>query len=202
MAKKTGKKQVQMLVLLAVLIISAACYAIIRNTDFAEEDEQGAVTALYVSKEELTKIGWTDASRTGLSFTKSSDGWVCDSEPDREVNTIKLDSALDAACDIKSRDVISSVKDLSLYGLSEPSLTINLELSDGTKKTIKMGDLNDMTYDYYISIDGDSNVYTVDSSFADSFGTDVSEYTEEVSTQSEAGNSGETAVDGTVSNIE
>ena len=186
MAKKTGKRQLQMIVLLAILILSAACYAVIRSMDFAEDGEGGAVTALYVSKDELTKIEWKNADGEGLSFTKAGEEWSCDEEPDKEVNTIKLDTALDTACDIKSNDVISSVKDISVYGLSEPSLTISLEFNDGSKKTIKLGELNAMTYDYYLCIEGDSNVYTVDSSFADSFGVDASEYTEEVSTQSDA----------------
>ena len=186
MAKKTGKRRLQMIVLLAILILSAACYAVIRSMDFAEDSEGGAVTALYVSKDELTKIEWRNSDGEGLSFTKAGEEWSCDEEPDKEVNTIKLDTALDTACDIKSNDVISSVKDISVYGLSEPSLTISLELNDGSKKTIKLGELNAMTYDYYLCIEGDSNVYTVDSSFADSFGVDASEYTEEVSTQSDA----------------
>ena len=49
--------------------------------------------------------------------------------------------------------------------------------------------MNEMIGDYYIRINNDSDIYTVDSSFINNFGFDVTEFTEENATDSEASES-------------
>ena len=73
--------------------------------------------------------------------------------------------------------------------MTDPYLTIELGLDDGSRRTITVGDMNEMSYDYYIRINDDTDVYTVDSSFLTPFSFDISEFEDSVATSSDADDS-------------
>ncbi len=186
---KINKKKLQFAAAAAILLLAGGFYAIVNSMEFADEESLEQIQAFYLSEDEVTGLGWKNGDGEELSFTKSGEEWSSPEEPDKDVNMIKFGDALSAACDIKAEDTVSSVSDMSVYGLSEPRLTIELEFSEGEKDTITVGDMNEMTGDYYIRINNDSDIYTVDSSFINNFGFDVTEFTEENATDSEASES-------------
>ncbi len=184
--KKFGKRKLQFIILALILVVSAGAYGTVKRLDLSEEATDEPMTAFYVSKESVTSIKWKNSSGEELSFKKNGDLWELSDDSEFKVNPVKLQNTLETACDIKSHDLISSVEDMSVYGLTDPYLTIELGLDDGSRRTITVGDMNEMSYDYYIRINDDTDVYTVDSSFLTPFSFDISELEDSVSTSSDA----------------
>ena len=65
------------------------------------------------------------------------------------------------------RELASEITDPALYGLDDPSLTINVTLRDGTQLTVEMGDLTPDGSGNYMRQGGYDELYTVDSSWGE-----------------------------------
>lgn len=65
------------------------------------------------------------------------------------------------------RELASEITDPALYGLDDPSLTINVVLRDGTQLTVEMGDLTPDSSGNYMRQGGYDELYTVDASWGE-----------------------------------
>ena len=65
------------------------------------------------------------------------------------------------------RELASEITDPALYGLDDPSLTINVVLRDGTQLTVEMGDLTPDGSGNYMRQGGYDELYTVDASWGE-----------------------------------
>ena len=69
--------------------------------------------------------------------------------------------------------VTENCPDFTEYGLEEPQKTITAETDEGETVTLYLGDQNTHTKDYYMCIGDENALYTVDSTFYDSFNHDL-----------------------------
>ncbi len=69
--------------------------------------------------------------------------------------------------------VTENCPDFTEYGLEKPKKTITAETDEGETVTLYLGDQNTHTKDYYMRIGDENALYTVDSTFYDSFNHDL-----------------------------
>ena len=65
------------------------------------------------------------------------------------------------------REVATEIDDPAKYGLSDPTLTIDVRLRDGTELIVEMGDLNPDQSGNYFRQSGYNQLYTVDASWGE-----------------------------------
>jgi len=93
-----------------------------------------------------------------LIFTKTDTGWTTKSfeEP---LDTLKVSQAVRALSRLSSYDFADTVS-LEDAGLTNPSLIANVELTNGTRYTLKVGNLKGENK-YYVKREGDETIYLV-----------------------------------------
>lgn len=162
---KRGKK---LIALCGVLVVLVAAYAVTRTLT-AEPEEDGGVSVAALDGETLTGLSWTADGET-LSLVKEGDSWSYEGDSSFPLDAGVPERMLAALADVTASRAIDSPEALSEYGLDEPALTITAAAEDGTQTTFALGDLNEMTDEYYLLCNGDeSRLYLVDSTLYDAF---------------------------------
>lgn len=166
------KRYKKLLILLAVLIVAAGGYFIIKSvTD--KNDSADGITIYSEEKDNITSINITKGSDT-VTLEKDSDGnFNAAGESGFEIDSDKTAVIFETLSSLKVKQKISDdIADASKYGLDSPVLTIDVKTSDNNDKTLKFGNLNENTSMYYFSISGDNSLYYAESTVFDSLNAD------------------------------
>lgn len=176
-----GQKEETVMSRTKKLIILCICAAALAGAYFgiskwsekvAEEDE----TAFYmtdINPEDITAISWEYyGEKYRLTIEADEDGnekWVNADDADFEVNQDYAESMASIVCNISASRILKNTEDYSQYGLYEDENGIKIEMSDGTVYEILTGDYNDVSYEYYAMLKGETDVFMVDGTYLDSF---------------------------------
>ena len=88
---------------------------------------------------------------------------------DMELNTGSPDTLADDASSVTATKIVNDGSKKSDFGFDSPRAVINVEYTSGDKKTIRVGDDAPSNKGAYLMIDGDENVYLVESDSVDGF---------------------------------
>lgn len=175
--KKKTKKMLAPVILLVVLAALIAGYFILKSYNDkkateAETDgnETEKIAVLDKSKATMTKLSIGDGD---LKFSYVNDKWLWDGDERFPLDKEQLSEMEQTLNNVSAEAKVSEPGELSEYGLSEPSLTVDAEYSDGTLYTYKFGDVNDFNGYQYFAVTGDSNVYMLDQAVSEIFKTDI-----------------------------
>lgn len=179
---KNQKKQLITLITLFAFLIVA--YFGIENYNTAEaqkEEEANTIIITEFTGDEVTAFSY-DYNGETYSYTKNEDVWLYDGDTSLDMDETIIISMLDTAGSLLGEDVFSEYESLDTYGLNEPAKTIYITMSDATEHILKVGDYNDIVGFYYFMVEGDSNLYLVDSTILNTFEVSYAslEYVEEV----------------------
>lgn len=167
---KNQKKQIIiMAVFLAFLIVAYFSIGIYGDSQsMEEENQQEAVVVTDLNYADIVAFYYNYEEETNR-FTKSEDVWTYDADAAFDVEEDIVEEMLAVACEIRAQDYYDAYESLDNYGLDAPQKTICLTFSDGSSVKLMLGDYNDMVGYYYLMVEGDSNLYLVDSTLQDTF---------------------------------
>lgn len=170
-----SKKTKQMLVLLGVFVLLLAVYGGVRIYNHKQEEQSQkeadiAENGFVVKEMDLDSIvGFSyehpnseEFSDKKYTFSKQGETWYYKEDVNFPVNqTVAKTKVEDLAKVYAKRLLEESDANFAEYGLDQPVLSVSV--TDGKEViTYHIGNYNESTADYYMNIDGTSQVYTVD----------------------------------------
>lgn len=196
---KNQKKQLIMLVgILAVCLLAyfgIGCYNDWQEEKEADESANSIVTVINYDYEDITAFSYLYEDVT-YSYTKDGDTWVYDGDTTLDMDESEVKSLLYYARIVSADEMLTEYEDLSNYGFDKPQNTITLTVS-GEEVILQIGDYNDMVGLYYLIVEGDSNLYMIDSSLISNFKVtyeDLEYVPEETETETETETQAETEI--------
>ncbi|WP_029324645.1 DUF4340 domain-containing protein [Butyrivibrio sp. AE3004] len=158
-------QKIQLFILLICLIVFASGYFGLKayNKRAEAKESEPRYTALSISENtDVTSLKVVN-SNGEFEVVKDGEEWKF-KDSDEDIDEDKLAKKINCIKGITSDQIIEKADNLADYGLDNPSIIITASLSDGSSHKIKVGSYNSAANKYYLSVDDDSVVYTVDSS--------------------------------------
>lgn len=180
------KKRIQFIILAVLCILCIGGYFLLKNTDFAQEEETAKTAVTDFPKDDVKEL--TVTGDYNLHFVKENDAWTETSIPGEPIQESSVNYLLTLIDNITTTEtVVESPDDLSTYGLEEPVRTIQATLNDDTVVTVYAGSESSLLSKYYIQVDGDPNVYLVSSYIVTEFEKEPEYFIKEEETETASG---------------
>lgn len=191
------KQMIQFGVIIVILVIFIGGYFGISKYFSLKEEKEEAERIVALEIKDYEKVSGISYINNGETITlgKSEGEWynIDDSSVNLSENAIETGMLMQLA-EVTASQIIDSPKDLSDYGFTEnddgniegSTNTIVIVDADSNTHTLYIGDAN--PYDsskYYMMVEGDDNVYVVDSTVPDAFSKSLDDITEEETTVEE-----------------
>lgn len=166
------KRGLRLLLLAGALAFCVGGYFLVGKLVPAETPEDGADAAAIaipsLDSGALDRIGYARGGET-VALKKSGDSWLYEADPSCPLDQTLARQMVSVSTSLTASRSFES-QDLAEYGLDRPACSIALTDADGNKKSFALGDRNEVTQEYYLTADGGSTVYLVDSALHDAFG--------------------------------
>lgn len=160
------KKRIWLAVTLAIFVIILAAFLgfqyYMEHLPEAADDDKNRIAVTEIDTSLVTEIGII-SEKGSIELQKEDNKWICLNDEACSLDTEKIEQFLDNAGSITSELKIENVTDMSQYGLDNPAINITLKWSSNLY-TIKIGDFNAMAGCYYLSVNDEAIVYTIDNS--------------------------------------
>lgn len=168
------KKKLQLFTLLLLLLAVAAAFIAVKTNQQSPSEEEETLEeetfpVTQIDSSKVKEIGIIGREET-VNLIKEGQEWKCREEASSEASSeeVSIDSSLvedflTKASQITASEKIEDVTDLAQYGLKEPAVNITLQWDDNMY-IIKLGDYNSIIGSYYLSLNEEMVVYTVDGS--------------------------------------
>lgn len=170
------KKKVRIIISVVVFVILFISYLYIINNENSDDDininaDNSVITQYNLLNKTADEVkGAVITSANGVieyvnnkSDTQSSN-WTIKNYESIEFNNNEINNVIGSFAQLTSNEIITeNPTNLSQFGLNPPQLTAEIEYTDGSRKTLFLGNKTPDNDYYYTMIDGDSNVYIIDS---------------------------------------
>lgn len=166
------KKNKGILILLAVLILLVAVYFGLRKWNAQqeekaqEEQEAATVHVTDTSAEDIVSLKF-NVGNGDLEFSKEDDQWHYTPDKDFPLQQSYPEDMAETVGSITAGRELTDGDSIDAYGLDEPAYTIEYTDADGNTTELLFGDMTGD--DYYVMLNGNDTVYTVNSSVIDPF---------------------------------
>lgn len=170
--KSMRKKNKGILILLAVLILLVAVYFGLRTWNAQqeekaqEEQEAATVHVTDTSTEDIVSLKF-NVGNGDLEFSKEDDQWYYTPDKDFPLQQSYPEDMAETVGSITAGRELTDGDSIDAYGLDEPAYTIEYTDADGNTTELLFGDMTGD--DYYVMLNGNDTVYTVNSSVIDPF---------------------------------
>ena len=170
--KSMRKKNKGILILLAVLILLVAVYFGLRTWNAQqeekaqEEQEAATVHVTDTSAEDIVSLKF-NVGNGDLEFGKEDDQWYYTPDKDFPLQQSYPEDMAETVGSITAGRELMDGDSIDAYGLDEPAYTIEYTDADGNTTELLFGDMTGD--DYYVMLNGNDTVYTVNSSVIDPF---------------------------------
>ena len=170
--KSMRKKNKGILILLAVLILLVAVYFGLRTWNAQqeekaqEEQEAATVHVTDTSAEDIVSLKF-NVGNGDLEFGKEDDQWYYTPDKDFPLQQSYPEDMAETVGSITAGRELTDGDSIDAYGLDEPAYTIEYTDADGNTAELLFGDMTGD--DYYVMLNGNDTVYTVNSSVIDPF---------------------------------
>ncbi|WP_165444090.1 DUF4340 domain-containing protein [Lachnoclostridium sp. Marseille-P6806] len=164
-----GQKKITILLIAVMLLVCIAYFAVRRYQANESRGKPliGNYTAYSTGAGTIAEIRGTCV---GGSFDViRSDGVWSYAESAGTPDTGRVSRMESLLLSIPAERELKDVEDLSVYGLEDPQLTIELTFEDGAQNTLSVGFYNSVIDQYYFRVDDSRTVYTVDPAIYSSF---------------------------------
>lgn len=175
--KKQARQLVGMLVVLAVLAAGFAALRKYNEAQAAKPAEEDSIRLNDLEQDEIVGISYDYGDETYV-FEKEEDTWYYAEDHTRNLIQYRLSTMASYLAPLEVEEVIGNVTDYEQYGLENPEGHISFQTAEDSFG-IWVGDFNSMEQAYYIRLDGDNNVYLVQSKFMTVFDYALEDLTEE-----------------------
>ena len=150
--------------LLILVLIYLGVLAIVNVLKDDDTKEESTIEVLQINKDDATAV--TIESRDGnkYKYELSKDGtWNLTSKHDFRVKSyVGIMVVTQLGEGLKAKDIAdTNPEDLSQYGLDNPTSVTTITMKDGSKRKITLGDISPSNDVYYVTVDGDENIYMI-----------------------------------------
>ena len=169
--KKQRKQLLIMVVFLAFLVIAYFALGAYNEAQSKKEEENTQQETFVVTDldyEDVVAFSYNYEEESN-SFTKTDDVWSYDANTAFDVDESLVEDMLSAACSLVAQDYFDAYESLDNYGLDAPQKVVSLTFADGSVVNLQLGNYNDIVGYYYLMVEGDSNLYLVDSTLLNTF---------------------------------
>lgn len=181
------KQRVQILALAVVLLALAGAFLGIRyfNQVQAQKpaEEEEVITVINPAEEDVRVMSYTYEGET-ITFELEGDTWYDAEDHSLKLRQYMLSVMAGEVAPLTAEKKIENVTDMEQYGLTQPQASVTVETTSGSY-TWYIGDKNDVTGDYYVSLPDDDTVYTVSADVVSRFQRPVEELYDDEETESE-----------------
>lgn len=174
------KQKIQMIVILVLLVLCAGGYYFVSHTNLEDEQEEVNVSTIHLTNaeaESIVEISFYFDTKL-QTYVKEDGIWYWKDDKSINIKQSDLKNMTSYICSISPSKVISDPSDLTEYGLDNPMNVISFVTEDGTIQCLYIGDYFDMDGTNFAKVDGDDNVYTVASYYANTFTKSLTDLTE------------------------
>lgn len=180
---KNKKKSFGLVLLISVLVIVIAFYAVATNiakrdneNNKGEGDEKSDIVYIDKKASDVSKITYSK-NGGGSEFTvvKSGSTYVLEADNEFPLDSSAVAFMVNASAKIVfERKIDPEGNDLEEYGLNDPHTVITTVYTDGAKVELKLGNYNKYSESYYCTV-GDGFVYLLTTDFAQAFDYEFSD---------------------------
>ena len=174
------KQKVQLIILLALLLVFVGGYFGLQkyNKDEAEKESESTYTALSLGDDADVTILHVKNTNGEFTLEKADDEtWTLKEDSSVDVDESKITTKISSLKSITSDQIVEDYSDLSDFGLAEPAETVEITVADGATHTLKIGDYNNTVNKYYVLVDDNTTIYTVNSIIKTNFGFSTEDIT-------------------------
>jgi hypothetical protein len=175
MANKKKQRRTLFFLVIVMMVILGAYIGLSKLNDKKESKEaqeaqaEEDISLSHIDGSKAVKIDFKN-QHGNMTLVKENDIWINEADKKFPVNQTYASDMLETMADISAtRIILKDAKDLTEYGLEEPSLIVTLTLEDNTKISVMLGDEIPIEGGYYALADNNSIVYAFDSTFYTSF---------------------------------
>lgn len=156
------KQKKTMLLLAGTLIVLAGCYAGLKAyNSYAEKEEEARAEEekIYlVQTDGLTSISYTDGEFQ-MTFVQEDGDWYYDSDREIPIDAGVVEQITGTVSSLTAVRELEDPDDLSDYGLTDPSYTVQYVTEDGKEGSIDIGNMTGENY--YAKREDSDTVYTI-----------------------------------------
>lgn len=163
MNKKKKRQLVFLLGFLLILVLVLVGIKLIPKEAQVSEEETESFSVFFTDTEAITEIGFSNENGS-FHLKKTEAEWICLEDDSLMIDSEKVSSFLNVAVSATTDTKIEEVTDFSQYGLSEPSMQVVLQSSDNMY-VIEFGDYNSLITRYYVRVNEENTVYTVERTY-------------------------------------
>lgn len=162
------KKNTILMILVVVLVVLCAGYVgIVKYKEVQDQKQQDASEAeeeankiVLNQMDSITRISFNTTDGE-LAFTYHDDSWHYEADEAFPLDVSKITLIQNNLNPLEATRKLEEKEDLSNYGLTQPAKTVTVTDASGNQKVLNIGSMNEYSGDYYASIAGDDNVYTI-----------------------------------------
>lgn len=164
------RQKKQLLILIVLLLVILAAYIGMRVYNGSHSGEEESTPSYPVTQADTAAVtGFTLQNENGsYTFEKREDKWHCLEDGDLDIDTASMEDMIGAVVSVTGEDRIEGVSDMAQYGLEEPAIRVTFTTEAGST-ALNIGDYNSAISKYYICLEGQDTVYTVDSAVRSRF---------------------------------
>ncbi len=173
--RKQAMVLVSLIAFMIVLIVAYLAMIRVAKSKEAEAITDDSIELFTLNTDTAKKLTVKNENGTFV-FVKSDDVWTLESDQSITLNETVVSTMLSTLKTINaSRSVRENVEDLSEYGVDKPKITISVELEDGVRAKIELGNEVPIQGGYYGMVDGENHVYVMNESYYTNFCFEQSE---------------------------
>lgn len=176
-----NKSTRNLIIIIGLIVVFVIGIAVVMNIDTApkedkKEDSKSDYVVYHADEQKLAKISIT-TENTSITAENNNGTKTINDLDASETDSSKLDFLFSATANILSQNKIEdNPADLSVYGLDNPSIIINITDSGEYDDKLLIGELSPTLGEYFIISEHDRTVYTISQSKFDTFNQGIDYY--------------------------
>lgn len=157
---------------LAVILIALGLYAYFgeyKGAEKKQKSEEQTKTLMEVKKEDVAEIGIDTGGKSIRIISTAPDAWQITQPLKARADDSTVGRILGDFEKLKYKDIVEErPNDLTPYDLKNPKVVVHLKMKKGqAEKTVWLGAKNPVNDVFYIRVNNDPRVYSVESSIGD-----------------------------------
>lgn len=161
-------KKILILSVIFILVIVAYMGTVKLTSQDGKDIKNASITVKEIDPSSISQISWERDSKS-ITLINTNGTWTFTGDETFPLDQSYPSSMVSAIANLKASRVMDETEELKEYGLDSPYCKITILLKDGTQTTYSIGDMNEVTSEYYLMINEEKAVYMIDKTLKSAF---------------------------------
>jgi hypothetical protein len=149
------------LVILLAVLTGTLIYFKNKPSEPSVEPQDDRILITKIEKQAIDKICLQSKQGT-LTIEKKGEDWQVDSAQAVKINQYRIDYILDSITQLYAEQVVSETpENRENFGLAKPQAVAEIQLTDGSKNRLYLGDKVPTGSSYYLAVEDDPRIFTI-----------------------------------------